>query len=335
MSAAGVDKTGMEYWADLDPDGFGALSLRESLDVPVIARVNGYALGGGMEMVLGCDIVVAAETAKFGLTEPRIGRLPLDGGMVRLPRQIPYHQAMGLLLTGRKAPAAEMYRLGLVNEVVPAADLDDAVQRWVDDVLACAPLSLKAIKQTVSAPRTSPRGRPTLCGCRAGRGTAEQGPGRGGARLPGEARAGMERIVTVDPGVWGVVATPFSGSTLDVDEGSLVKLVAHYESIGVTGLTVLGVFGEAAQLSSTERREVLEAAADTVALPLVVGATSLGTAPVIEESLLAVEAVGDRVAALMVQVNSPRPDDCRLICARCTRPPACRSSSRTTRRSAA
>jgi enoyl-CoA hydratase/carnithine racemase len=149
VSAAGVNKTGMEYWADLDPDGFGGLSLRESLDVPVIARVNGYALGGGMEMVLGCDIVVAAETARFGLTEPRIGRLPLDGGMVRLPRQIPYHQAMGLLLTGRKAPAAEMHRLGLVNEVVPAADLDDAVQRWVDDVLACAPLSLKAIKQTV------------------------------------------------------------------------------------------------------------------------------------------------------------------------------------------
>jgi crotonobetainyl-CoA hydratase len=149
VSAAGVDKTGMEYWADLDPDGFGALSLRESLDVPVIARVNGYALGGGMEMVLGCDIVVAADTAKFGLTEPRIGRLPLDGGMVRLPRQIPYHQAMGLLLTGRKAPASEMHRLGLVNEVVPAAELDDAVRRWVDDVLACAPLSVKAIKQTV------------------------------------------------------------------------------------------------------------------------------------------------------------------------------------------
>ena len=149
VSAAGVDKTGMEYWADLDPDGFGGLSLRESLDVPVIARVNGYALGGGMEMVLGCDIVVAAETARFGLTEPRIGRMPLDGGMVRLPRQIPYHQAMGLLLTGRKAPAEEMHRLGLVNEVVPAEELDAAVQRWVDDVLACAPLSVKAIKQTV------------------------------------------------------------------------------------------------------------------------------------------------------------------------------------------
>jgi crotonobetainyl-CoA hydratase len=149
VSSGGVGKTGVEYWADGDPDGFGALSLRETLDVPVIARVNGYALGGGMEIVLGCDIVIAADTARFGLTEPRMGRIPLDGGMVNLPRRIPYHQAMGLLLTARKAPAEEMQRLGLVNEVVPAAELDAAVQRWVDDVLACAPLSLKAIKQVV------------------------------------------------------------------------------------------------------------------------------------------------------------------------------------------
>jgi 4-hydroxy-tetrahydrodipicolinate synthase len=118
----------------------------------------------------------------------------------------------------------------------------------------------------------------------------------------------VEWIVKLSPGVWGVVATPFSGSTLTVDEGSLVRLVAHYERIGVAGLTVLGVFGEAAQLSSTERREVLEAVADTVELPMVVGATALGTAPVIEEALLAREAVGDRVVAVMVQVNSPRPD---------------------------
>jgi 4-hydroxy-tetrahydrodipicolinate synthase len=120
----------------------------------------------------------------------------------------------------------------------------------------------------------------------------------------------VERIVTgrLAPGVWGVVATPFSGSTLDVDEGSLVRLVGHYERIGVTGLTVLGVFGEAAQLSSAERREVLEAVVDTVELPLVVGATSLGTRPVIEEALAAREAVGDQLAAVMVQVNSPRPE---------------------------
>jgi enoyl-CoA hydratase/carnithine racemase len=134
MSAAAIAKTGLEYWADLDPNGFGGLSLRTTLDVPVIARVNGYALGGGMEMVLGCDIVIAAEHAKFGLTEPRVGRLPLDGGVFQLVRRVPHTQAMGLLLTGRRAEAAEMRAMGLVNEVVPAAELDAAVERWLADV---------------------------------------------------------------------------------------------------------------------------------------------------------------------------------------------------------
>jgi crotonobetainyl-CoA hydratase len=153
MSTAGIAKTGLEYWADLDPNGFGGLSLRTTLDVPVIARVNGYALGGGMEMVLGCDIVVAAESAQFGLTEPRVGRMPLDGGITQLVRKIPQTQAMGMLLTGRRVPAADMHRFGLVNEVVPAEQLDDAVDRWVADVLACAPTSLRAIKQLVQATR--------------------------------------------------------------------------------------------------------------------------------------------------------------------------------------
>lgn len=150
MSAAGVDKTGLEYWADLDPNGFGGLSLRSTLDIPVIARVNGYALGGGMEMVLGADIVVAAETAQFGLTEPRVGRLALDGGIHQLVRRVPYTQAMSLLLTGRKAKAAEMAGMGLVNEVVPAAELDAAVERWLDMIRACAPTSVRAVKQMVS-----------------------------------------------------------------------------------------------------------------------------------------------------------------------------------------
>ncbi|GAA0373478.1 enoyl-CoA hydratase-related protein [Microbispora corallina] len=149
MSAGGIGKTGLEYWAALDPDGFGGLSLRTTLDVPVIARVNGYALGGGMEMVLGCDIVVAAEHAQFGLTEPRVGRIALDGGVTQLVRRVPYNQAMGLLLTGRRARAAEMERMGLVNEVVPATELDAAVDRWVADVLACSPTSLRAVKQMV------------------------------------------------------------------------------------------------------------------------------------------------------------------------------------------
>ena len=142
-------KSGLEYWAAERRGGFGGIALRETLDVPVIARVNGHALGGGMEMVLGCDIVVAARHATFGLPEPRVGRLALDGGIALLPRRIPHVWAMGLLLTGRRIGADEAVRMGLVNEVVEAAQLDAAVQRWVDDILACAPLSLRAIKQMV------------------------------------------------------------------------------------------------------------------------------------------------------------------------------------------
>ena len=143
------NKTGLEYWATPRPGGFGGLSLRETLDVPVIARVNGHALGGGFEMVLGCDIVVAAETATFGLPEPRVGRLALEGGIAQLPRRIPHVRAMGMLLTGRRISAAEAQSFGLVNEVVPQAGLDAAVDKWLADVLACAPLSVKAVKQMV------------------------------------------------------------------------------------------------------------------------------------------------------------------------------------------
>jgi len=112
-------------------------------------------------------------------------------------------------------------------------------------------------------------------------------------------------LPVLSTGVWAVVATPFAGSTFDVDETSLGRLVEHYEQIGVAGLTVLGVFGEAARLSTQERRAVLETVVDTVALPLVVGITSLGTAPVIEEVRQAQDAVGGRLAGVMVQVNTP------------------------------
>ena len=139
-------KSGLEYWATPRPGGFGGIALRETLDVPVIARVNGFALGGGFEMVLGCDIVIACEEAAFGLPEARVGRMPLDGGMTLLQRQIAFRPAMGILLTGRRVAAREAAALGIVNEVVPRAALDAAVARWVADVLACAPLSVRAIK---------------------------------------------------------------------------------------------------------------------------------------------------------------------------------------------
>lgn len=144
-----VGKSGLEYWAEERPGGFGGIALRTSLDVPVIARVNGYALGGGFEMALGCDLVVACEEAQFGFPEPRVGRMPLDGGMVLLTRLVPEKWALGVLLTGRRVSADEARQMGLVNEVVPRKDLDVAVDRWANDVLACAPLALRAIKQSV------------------------------------------------------------------------------------------------------------------------------------------------------------------------------------------
>lgn len=142
-------KRGLDYWADLNDNGFGGIALRQSLTVPVIARVNGLALGGGMEMVLGCDIVIAAEHARFGLPEAKVGRLPLDGGMVALQRLIPRNIAAGLMMTGRMMGAVEAAQYGLVNAVVPGDRLDAEVEAWVNDILACAPLSLRAIKRTI------------------------------------------------------------------------------------------------------------------------------------------------------------------------------------------
>ena len=147
----GSGVSGLEYWAASRPGGFGGIALRDTLDVPVIARINGHALGGGMEMMLGCDIVVAAEHATFGLPEPRVGRLALDGGVALLARRIPHVWAMGMLLTGRRVSAVEALRFGLVNEVVAMSALDEAVGRWVADILNCAPLSVRAVKQMVRA----------------------------------------------------------------------------------------------------------------------------------------------------------------------------------------
>ena len=140
---------GLAYWARSGRHGFGGIALAGRLSVPIVGRINGIALGGGFEMALGCDILVAAESASFGLPEPRVGRLPLDA-MVTLPRRLPRALAMGILLTGRRIGAAEALAAGLVNEVVPDAELDRAVDALVEDIFACAPLSLRAIKRSVA-----------------------------------------------------------------------------------------------------------------------------------------------------------------------------------------
>jgi dehydration protein DpgD len=135
------------YWVLPKPGGFGGLTERFSLTKPVIAAVNGYALGGGFEMVLSCDIVVAAEHARFGLPEPRVGMMACDGGVHRLVRQLPIKIAMGMLLTGQQITSAEAHAWGLVNEVVPGEHVLDAAERWASKILECAPLSIRATKE--------------------------------------------------------------------------------------------------------------------------------------------------------------------------------------------
>lgn len=129
------------------PSGFGGLARRFDLDKPLIAAVNGVALGGGLEIALACDIVIAAEHAGFGFPEPKVGLAAMGGGVHRLVRQVPDKLAMGLLLTGRQITAGEALAYGLVNEVVPGAQLDRAVDWWLVEILACAPLALRATKQ--------------------------------------------------------------------------------------------------------------------------------------------------------------------------------------------
>ncbi|MEL7207607.1 MAG: enoyl-CoA hydratase-related protein [Actinomycetota bacterium] len=120
---------------------------RHDYPKPLIARVNGAARGGGFEVALACDLVVAAEHASFGLPEPKRGIYAGGGGVHRLPRQLPLKLAMEYLLTGKEMTAHEAKELGLVNRVAPADRLDDAVNALIDEIMACAPLSIMATKQ--------------------------------------------------------------------------------------------------------------------------------------------------------------------------------------------
>jgi dehydration protein DpgD len=129
--------------------GWPRLTERFTMSKPLIARVNGYALGGGFELALACDIIVASEHAVFALPEARLGLVPGAGGAFRLARQLPLKVAMGHLLTGRAMTAPMALRFGLVNEVVRHGDLDQCVTAWTDDILRSAPLSVLAIKESV------------------------------------------------------------------------------------------------------------------------------------------------------------------------------------------
>ena len=130
------------------PGGFGGITGSFECNKPMIAAVNGLALGGGFEMALACDIIITADHASFGLPEPTVGMIGGAGGVHRLPRQIPLKLAMGMILTARPVSALEAYRLGLVNEVVPQKDLMSTAEKWAADILRCSPLSIRASKES-------------------------------------------------------------------------------------------------------------------------------------------------------------------------------------------
>jgi len=133
----------------LPPSGYGGLISRFDLDKPLIAAVNGVAAGGGFELALACDLIVASETARFGLPEPKVGLAAVGGGLHNLPRQIPLKQAMALILTGRFVSAQEALGFGFVNEVVAPGDLMAAARRWAEEICAASPMAVRASKQAV------------------------------------------------------------------------------------------------------------------------------------------------------------------------------------------
>lgn len=136
---------------DYGVGGFAGLTELFDLTKPVIAAVNGMAVGGGFELVLAADLVVAANHAEFFLPETGIGIIPDAGGVLRLPRRLPRAIAMEMLLTGRRMPAAEAASHGLVNRVVPADQLMTAARELADRVLAAAPLAVQTIKAVLRA----------------------------------------------------------------------------------------------------------------------------------------------------------------------------------------
>jgi enoyl-CoA hydratase/carnithine racemase len=142
--SGGTDRAGrMALGGGLTGVGGPLVTLRK----PMIAAVQGYALGGGMELALCADIIIAADTTKFGMPETKVGIIGESGIMHRAIRQLPYRVALAMILTGERLSADDARNFGLVNEVSTFAGLDEAVQRWTDLVLGASPLAVQAAKE--------------------------------------------------------------------------------------------------------------------------------------------------------------------------------------------
>lgn len=137
-----------EEWG---PAGFAGITELFDLDKPVIAAINGIAVGGGFELALACDLIVASRDARMWLSEVNLGFVADAGGILRLPQRLPRAVAMEMLLTAREMGAEEAARWGLVNRVVDGAELMDAARELAADIVSAAPMAIRATKAIVAA----------------------------------------------------------------------------------------------------------------------------------------------------------------------------------------
>ena len=135
--------------ADFGPGGFAGLTELWDLNKPVIAAVNGLAVGGGFELALAADLIIASSNAEFFVPEATLGIIPDSGGVLRLPRRLPKSVAMDLLMTGRRMNVDEAEHYGLVNKSCPQDDLINQALEWGNQISKSAPLSLAAIKSVI------------------------------------------------------------------------------------------------------------------------------------------------------------------------------------------
>ncbi len=154
LKALNSGETQLDNWwedADYGDGGFAGLTENWNLNKPVIAALNGLVIGGGFELALGCDLLIAADHVEFGLPEMPLGMVPDAGAIQRLPRRIPYNIAMELFLLGRRMSAEEAARYGLINKIVPYADLMNEARTWADQLAKAAPLALQTVKELLRA----------------------------------------------------------------------------------------------------------------------------------------------------------------------------------------
>ena len=150
LKAVNSGEMEMDNWwekADYGDGGFAGLTENWNLNKPVICALNGLAIGGGFELALSCDLIIAAEHVEFGLPEMPLGIVPDAGALQRLPRRIPHNIAMEMFFLGRRMSALEAHHFGLVNKVVKMEDLMDQAREWATQIASYAPLAMQSVKE--------------------------------------------------------------------------------------------------------------------------------------------------------------------------------------------